>query len=149
MHEQAWWLKLIVFLALATLGTLLYFSAAAFFNVWVVPRLKPVSPQHAHQVVSAVLVVISFVSALIGAFFSAFLYQMVGGGRPYSMALLFALPPVLVQLYALQGSRITSEMAWIYGVENIAILLAYLLLSMAGRRVWQRFFLPLGERQGG
>ncbi len=142
MREKAWWLKTIVVLLLGALGTLLYFSAAAYFNVLVVPLITPASPEHAHSTVVAVLVAISFVAALIGAFFSVFLYEMVGGGRPVSMSLLFALPPVLFQLYALTGSRLSTPMVSIYLFENLVIWLAYLLLALAGNRVWKRFFAP-------
>ncbi len=140
MRERAWWLKTIVVSLLGALGTLLYFSAAAYFNVLVVPMITSFSPAHAHGTVVAVLVSISFVAALISAFFSAFLYEMVGGGRPLAMSLLFALPPVLFQLYALAGSRVSTPMVSIYLFENLVIWLAYLALALAGNRVWKRYF---------
>ncbi len=140
MNELAWWKRLIVILLLGALGTLLYFSGSAFFNVWVVPLMQELSPEQAHQSIAWVLVGISFLAALISAFFSVFLYEMTGGGRPLAMAILFALPLVLIQLYALTGSRLSTEMVAIYLFETLMIWVAYLLLSYAGRRTWRRFF---------
>jgi len=140
MNELAWWKRLIVILLLGALGTLLYFSGSAFFNVWAVPLMQELSPEQAHQSIAWVLVGISFLAALISAFFSVFLYEMTGGGRPLLMAILFALPVVLIQLYALTGSRLSTEMVAIYLFETLMIWVAYLLLSYAGRRTWRRFF---------
>ncbi len=140
MNELAWWKKLLVILALGTLAILLYFSASGFFNVWVVPMMKDLSPAQAHQSIGVVLVLISFVAAFIAAFFSVFLYEMTGGGRPLLMGILFSLPLILIQGYVLIGARLEPEMLTIHLVEMVGILLAFVVVSFLGRKVFRRFF---------
>ncbi len=142
MNELSWWKKGLVILALGTLAVLLYFSAAAFFNVWVVPYMQKLAPEQAHRSIGAVLVLISFAAALIAAFFSVFLYEMTGGGRPLLMALVFSLPMVLIQAYVLTGAHLELAMLSIHLVEMAGIVLAFVLVSWLGRRVHRRFFAP-------
>ncbi len=140
MNEMAWWIKGIVILILGALGVLLYFSAAAFFNVWIVPFMQELAPEQAHRSIGPVLVLISFVAALIAAFFSVFLYEMIGGGRPLLMGVLFALPMILIQVYVLTGARLELAMLSIHLVEMVGIVAAYLLIAFFGRWVHRRFF---------
>ena len=133
MNELAWWKKVLVILVLGTLAILLYFSASGFFNVWVVPMMKDLSPAQAHQSIGVVLVLISFVAAFIAAFFSVFLYEMTGGGRPLLMGILFSLPLILIQGYVLIGARLEPEMLAIHLVEMVGILLAFVVVSFLGR----------------
>ena len=140
MNELAWWKKTIVILVLGTLAVLLYFSASGFFNVWVVPMMKDLSPERAHQSIGTVLVLISFVAAFIAAFFSVFLYEMTGGGRPLLMGIVFALPLILIQGYVLIGARLEPEMLTIHLVEMVGILLAFIMVAFLGRKVFRRFF---------
>ena len=140
MNELAWWKRALVILVLGTLAILLYFSASGFFNVWVVPMMKDLSPERAHQSIGMVLVLISFVAAFIAAFFSVFLYEMTGGGRPLLMGIVFALPLILIQGYVLVGTRQGPEMLTIHLVEMVGILLAFVIVSFLGRKVYRRFF---------
>ncbi len=142
MNELAWWKQLLAIALLMTLGTFLYFSAAAFLNVWVVPKMQSLSTQAAHQSVLPVLIAISFVAALIAAFFSVFLWEMTGGGRPLLWGVLFALPMVVVQTWLILAKRLAPEMALLFGLEMAGILLAFVLLSYGGRWVYRRFFRP-------
>lgn len=140
MNDLAWWKRALVILVLGTLAVLLYFSASGFFNIWVVPMMQQLSPEKAHENIAFVLVGISFLAAFIAAFFSVFLYEMTGGGRPLLMGVLFALPVILIQLYAVLGSRVSSTMLTIYLVETLGVLLAFVLVSFLGRRAFRRFF---------
>ena len=140
MNELAWWKQLLVIALLMTLGTFLYFSAAAFLNVWVVPRMQSLSTETAHQSVIPVLIAISFVSAAIAAFFSIFLWEMTGGGRPLLWGVLFALPMVLIQTWLILAKRLAPEMALLFGLEMVGIVAAFVLLSYTGRWVHRRFF---------
>ena len=140
MNELAWWKKVLVILVLGTLAILLYFSASGFFNIWVVPMMKDLSPAQAHQSIGVVLVLISFVAAFIAAFFSVFLYEMTGGGRPLLMGILFSLPLILIQGYVLIVARLEPEMLTIHLVEMVGILLAFVVVSFLGRKVFRRFF---------
>jgi len=142
MNELAWWKQLPIVLILATLAVLLYFSASGFFNVWAVPLMKDLPPEQAHRAIGAVLVAISLAASFIAAFFSVFLYEMVGGGRPFWMGLLFGLPLVLIQAYVLLGARIDEQMLTIHLVEMLGILLAFVLVAFLGRWVHRRFFAP-------
>lgn len=144
MNELAWWKKLLVILVLGTLAALLYFSASGFFNVFAVPLMKDLPPEQAHRAIGAVLVVISFGAALIAAFFSVFLYEMTGGGRPLLMGVVFALPLILIQGYVLLGARVDPAMLAIHLAEMVGILLAFILVAYLGRRVFRRFFAPAG-----
>ncbi|WP_456377140.1 hypothetical protein [Thiolapillus sp.] len=126
---------------LMTLGLLLYFSAAAFLNVLAIPLLQNLDPQQAEQMIAAVLVVISFIAALIGGFFSVFLFEMAGGGyRPLLMGTVFSLPAVLVQTYVMVSRGMAVEMMAIYVLESVVVLLAFVLTAFAGRMVSRRFF---------
>ncbi len=140
MSELPLWMKVLAFLLLVPLGWVLYFSGSALFNVWAVPMMQGLSPEQAHQGIVPVLVGISFLAASIGAFFSVFLYELIGGGRPLLAATLFALPLVGAQLYALWGKRLTTDMVAVYLIEMVMIWFAYLLLSYLGRAVRRRFF---------
>ena len=140
MNELAWWKKVIVVLVLGTLGVLLYFSASAYFNVLVVPMMQGMDQEAAHRSISAVLVAISLGAAVIAAFFSVFLYEMTGGGRPLLWGLLFALPLILIQGYMLLQSRLDAAMLSIHIGEMLGILLAFLAVSWLGRAVFRRFF---------
>lgn len=140
MNELAWWKRSIIILVLGALAVLLYFSASGFFNIWAVPLMQKLSPEQAHQNIAMVLVGISFLAAFISAFFSVFLYEMTGGGRPLLMGILFALPVILIQLYVVFGSRLSPEMVTIYLVETVGVLLAFVLVSFLGRRAFRRFF---------
>ena len=145
MNELAWWKKGIVIVVLGTLAVLLYFSASGFFNVWAVPLMKQLSPERAHQSIGMVLVAISFAAALIAAFFSIFLYEMTGGGRPLLMGTLFALPLILIQGYVLVDARLEPVMLTIHLVEMAGVLLAFILVSYLGRKVFRRFFSSTGS----
>ncbi len=140
MNELAWWKQLLVIALLMTLGTFLYFSAAAFLNVWVVPKMQSLSTQAAHQSVIPVLIAISFLAAVIAAFFSVFLWEMTGGGRPLVWGVLFALPMVLIQTWLILAKRLAPEMALLFGLEMAGIVLAFLLMALGGHRVHRRFF---------
>lgn len=140
MNELAWWKQLLVIALLMTLGTFLYFSAAAFLNVWVVPKMQALSSQTAHQSVIPVLIAISFAAALIAAFFSVFLWEMTGGGRPLLWGVLFAVPMVAIQTWLILAKRLAREMALLFGLEMVGIVAAFVLLSYMGRWVHRRFF---------
>ncbi|WP_456417323.1 hypothetical protein [Thiolapillus sp.] len=126
---------------LMSLGVLLYFSASAFLNVLAIPLLQDLDPEQTDQMIAMVLVVISFLAALIGGFFSVFLFEMAGGGyRPLLMGILFSLPAVLVQTYVVVSSGVAIEMMTIYALESSMVLLAFVLMAFAGRSVSRRFF---------
>ncbi|WP_456413373.1 hypothetical protein [Thiolapillus sp.] len=126
---------------LMSLGVLLYFSASAFLNVLAIPLLQDLDPEQTDQMIAMVLVVISFLAALIGGFFSVFLFEMAGGGyRPLLMGILFSLPAVLVQTYVVVSSGVAIEMMTIYALESSMVLLAFVLTAFAGRSVSRRFF---------
>ncbi len=126
---------------LMVLGVALYFSASGFLNVFVIPLLKGLSPEQAGQLIMIVLVVISFIAALIGGFFSVFLFEMAGGGyRPLLMGFLFALPAALLQIYVVIIGEMPAEMAVVYILESVMILLAFIIAAFSGRMVFRRFF---------
>ncbi|HIE54578.1 MAG TPA: hypothetical protein EYP90_05265 [Chromatiaceae bacterium] len=140
MNELVWWKRILVILVLGTLAVLLYFSAAGFFNIWVVPMMQQLSPETAQKNINFVLVGISFLAALISAFFSVFLYEMTGGGRPLLMGVVFALPVILIQLYVVFDHQLSSTMLAIYLVETLGALVAFVLVSFLGRKAFRRFF---------
>lgn len=126
---------------LMILGVALYFSASGFLNVFVIPLLKDLSPEQAGRLIMFVLVAISFIAALIGGFFSVFLFEMAGSGyRPLLMGFLFALPAVLVQLYVVIVGEMPTEMTVVYILESVMILLAFIIAAFCGRMVFRRFF---------
>lgn len=126
---------------LMVLGVLLYFSASAFLNVLAIPLLQNLAPEQTGQMIAAVLVIISFVAALIGGLFSVFLFEMAGGGyRPLLMGFVFSLPAVLVQGYVVISSGIPAAMMAIHILESMVVLLAFVLAAFAGRMVFRHFF---------
>ncbi len=133
MRDFPWWAKGLIFLPLAALGTVLYFSASDSFNhLWVIAFDT--------KITLLVEFVLSFLAALTGAFFSVFLYEMTGGGKPWRMATLFAAIPIGLQLYYLLEGRLSMATLSIHVLEFFLIWLAYSLVSLGGRRIWRRFF---------
>ncbi|WP_456407085.1 hypothetical protein [Thiolapillus sp.] len=130
-------------LLLATLGVMLYFSAAGYLNVFALPLLQSVSDKPSPQMIAAVLVIISFLGALIAGFFSVFLFEMAGGGyRPLLMGFLFSLPVILIRVSLLwnSNSSMQGDIAMIYALESLVVLVAYVLMAWMGRWVFRRFF---------
>jgi len=120
-------LNVLAALVLMILGILLYFSASAFFNVLVIPLLQGFSPQQADN--------------MIAWFFSVFLFEMAGGGyRPLAMGVVFSMPVVLVQVYAIIAGDMPKAMTMIYLLESLMIVLAYIITAFVGRWVARRFF---------
>lgn len=133
----------IAILLLGTLGVLLYFSASGYLNVFALPALQHVSDKPSPQLIAAVLVLISFLGALIAGFFSVTLFEMTGGGyRPLLMGVLFSLPIILIRVWLVSGgySTMRGDMVIIYALESVAVLVAYVLMALLGRKIFHRFF---------
>lgn len=135
-----WWKAAGGAILLGTLGTLLYFSAAGFLNLLVVPLMKGLEPEQQHQLITPVLILLSFVAALIAGLFSAFLFEMVTAWRPLLMGVLFALPSIGTILYVAGAAGMPVEMQLVYGLESLAMLLAFVAMAFLGRFVARRFF---------
>ncbi len=134
-------LNVLAALVLMILGILLYFSASAFFNVLVIPLLQGFSPQQADNMIALALVIISLLASLIAGFFSVFLFEMAGGGyRPLTMGVVFSMPVVLVQVYAIIAGDMPKAMTMIYLLESLMIVLAYIITAFVGSWVARRFF---------
>lgn len=130
-------------LLLATLGVLLYFSASSYLNVLVLPLLQSISDKPSPQMIAAVLVIISFLGALIAGLFSVFLFEMAGGGyRPLLMGILFSLPVILIRVTVTWGGHGVNggDIAMIYALESIVVMLAYIVMAWAGYAAFRRFF---------
>jgi len=135
-----WW-SIVAAIVLMMLGVALYFSASGFLNVYVIPLLQGFDPEQTDRLILIVLVMISFVAALIGGFFSVFLFEMAGGGyRPLLMGCVFALPAILMQMYFVIVGEMPAEMMTVYILEALMVLLAFVLAAFAGRMVFRRFF---------
>ena len=143
------WKSIVAVGALLVLGVMLFFSASAFFNMVLIPRV--VHALSADDVIGAktFIVFISVISALIAAFFSVFLFEMISNWRPWLSGFLFALPVMLsLSLFAGISGGLTLDVLLLYVLQFIGILLAYWLMSFLGRGVGRRFFAPVISVEG-
>ena len=131
---------------LMMLGVLLYYSATPYMNMFVAPMINSLEAQSSEMTLWLLMTLIALAGGLIAGFFSVFLFEMVSNNdRPGLMAILFALPVVIIHLAliilaASQGKSLPMEVYWLYLVEIIAIFLSYYMTALAGHWVGRRFF---------
>ncbi len=140
-------LAVLAAILLMTLGVMLYYSATPYMNMFVAPMINSMGVESSRLMLWLVMTLIALAGSLIAGFFSVFLFEMVSGGyRPGFMAMLFAVPVVVVHLSfvimgLIQGQRMPAEVYGLYLGEVAAIFLGYYLTARVGRWVARRFFM--------
>ncbi|WP_457666220.1 hypothetical protein [Thiolapillus sp.] len=132
---------------LMTLGVMLYYSATPYMNMFVAPMINSLGVESGKLMLWVVMTLIALAGGLIAGFFSVFLFEMVSGGyRPGFMALVFAIPVVVIHLAfvimgLMQGKQLPAEVYGLYLGEVGSIFLSYYITARVGRWVARRFFM--------